>query len=142
MIGGYIGAKICDFMSLKKTIIIGIIAYMVNCLLSLGVSFLNVLPLSCGVCCIWGFVTNYVQSNELVICSKLYEGKTESYGIVRQFHSVSLISYEIFAIFTKNSVELKYIMLVLFFFGFPALYLLKGIESVENATEQKYSLIS
>ena len=115
-------------MKLKNTVAIGIFLYMINCLMSIGVSLFDILPLSCFICCFWGAVTHYIQANEFLLCSKIYKGRTESYAIVRQFHSVSLIFYEIFAIVTKNSVELKYIMTVLFLFGFPALFLLRNLE--------------
>lgn len=58
----------------------------------------------------------------MVICSRLYEGKVEAFAITKQFHCISFIIYEVVALSTNNSLDIKYIMMVLIVFAIPAIW--------------------
>jgi hypothetical protein len=72
-------------------------------------------------CFLWGFVLYYITSNLMVISSRLYEGKPESFALTKQFHCVSFIIYQIVAMTTNNSLPVIYIMIVLCLLGVPAI---------------------
>ena len=69
----------------------------------------------------FGIQYYFISSCEMVMCSRLFEGKTESFAVVKQFHSVSFVIYEIISLTTSNSIPVKYIMPVLLIFIIPAL---------------------
>lgn len=134
--GGYFGGKLCDMFGIKKVAYGGSIFYALTCILSIVVSLIDVFPFSCFVCFSWGFLIYYVQSNEMVMCSKLFDGKYESFAIVKQFHCVPILLYYLISFLTDNSIEVKYLMTVLFFLSIPSLYLLTRL------TENKENLLS
>ena len=74
-IGGYLGGKLCDIFGVKKVSYFANALYALTCILSIVVSLIDVFPLSCFACFCWGFLVYYVQANEMVMCSKLFEGK-------------------------------------------------------------------
>ena len=119
MVGGYFGSKICDILSIKVAIYIGIAFYLLACVGSIIVEEVNIFPLSCVVCSLWGYVTNYVQANEMLVCSRIYDGTTESFSVARQFHSISMIIYSVIMTVTDNSLPIPYIMIVLILLAIP-----------------------
>ena len=62
-------------MAVKKVAYVGHLAYGTACLLSIIVASIDVFPLSCLACLCWGFASSFVTTNEMVICSKLFEGR-------------------------------------------------------------------
>ena len=74
-IGAFLGGKLCDLMAVKKVAYVGHLAYGTACLLSIIVASIDVFPFSCLACLCWGFASSFVTTNEMVICSKLFEGR-------------------------------------------------------------------
>ena len=136
LIGGYLGGKLCDIFGVKKVAYAGNILYALTCILSIVVSLIDAYPFSCVVCFNWGFLIYYVQANEMVMCSKLFEGKYESLAMIKQFHWSSIIIYYLVSFLTGNSIEVKYLMAVLFVFSIPSFYLLTRLR------EKKEMLLS
>ena len=104
------GGRLCDYIAVKKTAYIGMFIFLFNCLFSILVSLIDVFPLSCFAGFLWGYVFYYVQANEMVLCSKFFKGKTESFAVIKQSHSASLVLYEVLGMLTDNSIEIKYLM--------------------------------
>ena len=125
--GGYLGGKLCDIINIRRTAYLYHFFFVINCLLSIVVSEIDWFYCSCFVSYLWGYLLYYTQANEMVMCSKLFKGKTESFAIVKQFHSFSIIIYQIISMTTHNSIPVKYLMIPLIFFAFPSLYLLRGL---------------
>ena len=73
--GAYFGGKLCDLAIVKRVAYLGHTIFTMACLLSILVSSIDVLPLSCVACYFWGFTKFFVAVNAMVICSKLFEGK-------------------------------------------------------------------
>lgn len=60
MAGGFLGGKLCDLITIKKTALLGTYLFIANCFLSIGVYSVDCFPLSGFVCFIWGFLLYYV----------------------------------------------------------------------------------
>ena len=131
MSGGYMGGRLCDYIKVKKTAYVGMIIFLITCLLSILVSLIDVFPLSCFVGFLWGYELYYVQANEMVLCSKLFKGKTESFAVIKQVHSMSLMSYEAIGMFTHNSIAIKYLMTGLIVLWCFCLLLLRKLKEKE-----------
>lgn len=63
----------------------------------------------------------------MVICSQFFQGKTESFAVVKQFHSVAVIMYQIVSMSTGNGIQIKYLMSGLVLFAFPSLFLIRKL---------------
>ena len=57
----------------------------------------------------------------------MFEGKYESFAVVKQSHSITLILYYVVALVTSNSIEIKYLMMGLFLFVIPSVYFLRKL---------------
>lgn len=64
----------------------------------------------------------FLSANLMVICSKLYGGKPESFAITKQLHCFSFVIYQLVSMGTKNSLPVLYIMLAIIFFSLPAFW--------------------
>ena len=125
--GAFFGGKLCDRMLVRTVAYLGHFAFGLTCILSLVVSLIDVFPFSCFVCCCWGYVLYHVQANEMVLCSKLFDGKYESFAVIKQFHCVSLMTYFFISMITDNSIPVYYLMVALLMLVFPSLYLTKKL---------------
>lgn len=121
------GGRLCDTFSVKFTAYIGHYLFIMNCILSIIVSLLDLFPLSCVACFFWGYLVYYTQANEMVICSKLFKGKSESFSVMKQFHACSLIIYEVISMLTHNSIPVGFLMSGALLFAFPSLYLINKL---------------
>ena len=74
-IGAFLGGKLCDLMVVKRVAYVGHLVYGISCILSIIVALIDVFPISCLACLCWGFTSSFFTANEMVICSKLFEGK-------------------------------------------------------------------
>ena len=106
---------------------LGHFAYGLACILSIVVSLMDLFPFSCLVCGCWGYVLYFVQSNEMVLCSKLFEGRYEAFAVIKQFHCVSLVLYYLISMLTENSIPVYYLMIALLILVFTSLYLTKQL---------------
>ena len=136
LVGGYLGGKLCDIFGVKKVAYAGIALYALTCILSIVVSLVGAVPFSCVACFAWGFLLYYIQANEMVMCSKLFEGKYESFAVMKQFHLISVILFYVVSLLTENSIPVKYLMSVLVLLAIPALWLLAKLP------ERKETLLS
>lgn len=122
VLGGYVGGKISDKIKLKISSTIALCIYAFTCLFSMIASqVLNIWTARVG-CFFWGFTLYFLSANLMVICSRLYNGKPESFAITKQFHCFSFVIYQLVSLATENSLPVLYIMLVLIFLSLPALY--------------------
>lgn len=121
-IGGFIGGKLCDMIPVKKVIIISLSLYVFLCL-SAGIIYHHkdvYLAISC--CFIWGFDLYFLEAGLMVACSRIYGGVPESFAIVKQFHSLAFVIYELVSIPTNNSLPVDYIMIGIVIFVVPAIF--------------------
>ena len=132
MLGGYMGGRLCDYFAVKKTAYIGMLVFLLTCLLSILVSLVDVFSLSCCAGFLWGYLVYYVQANEMVLCSKFFKGKTESFAVIKQSHSISLLLYELLGMLTNNSIEVKYLMTGLIVIWFFCMMLLRKLKEEEE----------
>lgn len=93
LIGGYLGAFICDKMRIKRVIFLSIILYSISCALIWAGSFVENYYFTLGIGLFFGIQYYFISSCEMVVCSRLFEGKPESFAVVKQFHSVSFVIY-------------------------------------------------
>lgn len=103
-IGGYLGGKLCDIFPIKKIAYSGIFLYILACTLIFIASFIEVFTFSLLASFVLGFEFYYIEGCLLVICSRIFQGVPESFAIVKQFHCISFILYEIVAMTTSNSI--------------------------------------
>lgn len=61
----------------------------------------------------------------------MYNGSAESFSILKQFHCVSFVAYEVVILSTGNSIEITYLMPVLLLFAIPAI---AGLMKLEKQT--------
>ena len=75
---------------------------------------------------LWGIELYYLEGWLLVACSRCFNGDLESFAIVKQFHSIFFISFQIFLMIVTEP-NLNYVMLVLCLFGFPAYFFIMSL---------------
>ena len=68
----------------------------------------------------------------------MFNGSAESFSILKQFHCVAVVIYEVVVLSTGNSIENTYLMPVLLLFVIPAI---AGLMKLEKHTEERTSLI-
>ena len=120
LVGGYAGGKLCDRFQLKRVAMVGVLLFGLSCLTILAASFISWYPLTLGVFLFYGFQYSFITGCELVICSRTFKGAPESFAIVKQFHCLVFVVYEVIVLLTDNSIPLEYMMPVLFCFALPA----------------------
>ncbi len=76
IIGAFIGGKICDKLRIKISSIIGMALLYLSCLFSIVASEIQKLWSARLDCFLLGFVMYYISANLMVICSRLYKGRS------------------------------------------------------------------
>jgi hypothetical protein len=93
-----------------------------SCLFSLGATIINQIWSAFVTSFLWGFTLYFVSANLMVLCSRLYEGKTQSFALTKQFHSLFFFFYEIVALSTDNKLPVRTIMYGLLVLAIVALW--------------------
>ena len=122
ILGGYLGGKLCDRLRIRLSSMIVIYVFFMTCLFSMFAEIHKELWSARVGCFFWGFVLYYISANLMVICSRLYGGKPESFALTKQFHCLAFVIYQVVAMSTNNSLPILYIMIVLMGFGLPAMW--------------------
>lgn len=79
---------------------------------------------------LWGFIQSYIQSWIIVVCSRNYKGRSESFVINKQFHFLTMCIYQMLVIYgTKNFSILLYILL---FLAVPCIMSLSMLKTEEE----------
>jgi MFS family permease len=119
--GGYLGGRICDRLKLKLSSTLTVSFFCLSCLWSAGAAFIEQLWSAMVACFLWGWSLYFVTANLLVICSRVYGGRPESFALTKQFHSLVFLVYEVVAMNTNNSLPTVYIMLTILIIAVPAI---------------------
>ena len=119
-LSGYLSTKMNVISSGKLAVLTFFICciytfYMINCP-SLIAGFIGSL--------LWGLEVYYVEGWLYVACSDIYKGDLESFAIVKQFHSIFFILFQIVLMCVKN-LNLSYVMGVFCILALPAYFLLQ-----------------
>lgn len=122
VVGGYFGGKLCDRLRIRLASTLVMYLFAMSCLFSMFADLHNELWSARMACFLWGLVLYYISANLMVICSRLYGGKPESFALTKQFHCFSFVVYQVVAMSTNNSIPVIYIMMVLLGLGIPAMW--------------------
>jgi hypothetical protein len=71
---------------------------------------------------LWGWTLFFITANLMVLCSRVYKGRPESFALTKQFHSLLFVIYEVVSMSTNNQLPIYYIMFALLLFAGPALW--------------------
>lgn len=121
-IGGYLGGKLCDKLRIRISSTIALYLFCASCLFSIGASYIKQLWSARLACFCWGWVLYYLSANLMVICSRLYKGRPESFALTKQFHCFSFVIYQVVAMSTHNELPVSYIMYGLLTLSVPAMW--------------------
>ena len=102
--GGYLGGKLCDKFEIKSVSTASICLNIVVYGLILVASLVEQLALSLVVSFVFGFQFYFLTGCLMVICSRLFEGDSESFAIVQQFHCLFVVIYEVVTLLTSNNI--------------------------------------
>ena len=75
LVGGYAGASICDKFKTKRVIALSIGMYGISCCLIWIGSWVDNFYFTLGIGFCFGIQYYFISSCEMVMCSKLFEGK-------------------------------------------------------------------
>jgi hypothetical protein len=129
LVSGYTGGRLCDVLKIKQVGFVVLTVYVCNCGISVIAALVDELWLSIVVCGCWGFCLYGVSSWLMVMVSKVYGGQAGQFGLVKQFHGIAFLIYQIVAILTDNSLPITGIMPVLLLFAVPSFLLLRKLPS-------------
>lgn len=93
-----------------------------SCLFSIAAAYIMEMWAALVACFMWGFVLYFISATLMVICSRLYGGKPESFALTKQFHCFSFVIYEVVAMTTNNSIPVPYLMFALLALAIPAMW--------------------
>lgn len=93
VIGGFLGGKLTDRLRIRISSVIILALYLISCLFSIVAAEILEMWSALISCFLWGFVLYYISAILMVICSRLYGGKPESFAVVKQFHCFSFVIY-------------------------------------------------
>lgn len=122
IVGGYLGGMLCDIIRVRYCCLIAVCTYFLGCFLSIFADIYSSLGFAMVCCVIWGFNLYFLQAAEYVMCSRLFEGKSESYAVVKQFHCAAMVVFFIVSALTHNDLPVRYVMSFLILFTFPAIF--------------------
>ena len=74
MIGGFLGGKLCDRLSIKTVTSGSLVAFFISCCITLGGYFYSSIVVTWVNCFCWGFSMYSLTACLLIICSRLYGG--------------------------------------------------------------------
>ena len=69
-----------------------------------------------------------------MICSRVFGGVAKSFAVVKHFQNVCVLAFQIVMLVTDNSLEIKYMMMILLLAVVPALIGLRRLP--ESSAEE------
>ena len=137
-IAGYFGGRLCDKYLIKKTMTGNLVIYCTSCLVSLAGWYVREFWLAAVGCFLWGVVQASMMAGLMVVCSRIYGGHYESFAVVKQFHCICYLVYQVVMMSTGNAIPVSYIMMFLLLLVIPAYYGLLKMpnESIEEIKQR------
>ena len=85
----------------------------------------------------WGVSFNALESWLFVCCTKIYNGKIESYAIVKQVHTLSYVLFQVHMIITDNHIHYNVCLIMLITLSIFSVISCKALENVFAPAHRK-----
>jgi hypothetical protein len=93
VIGGYLGGKLCDKLPIRISSSGTVFIFCMACIFSLAATQIWQLWSALVGSFLWGSSLYFANANLMVICSRVYNGKPQSFALTKQFHSLFFVFY-------------------------------------------------
>ena len=127
--GGYLSGYLSDKLKIKNAGILALLVYILCCLGTfVTINFISLEGgIIIGFC--WGVEKYFIEGWLYITCAHYYLGKLESFAILKQFHSLSFVIFQIILIINQN-INLNITMGIFLFFAIPCFYGLKHLKII------------
>jgi predicted MFS family arabinose efflux permease len=132
ILGGYFSGYLSDKVTPPQLGVLGFMFIILSLLLTLLANYLSLETIGypCFLGFLWGVCVYFLEGWIFVCCAKVYEGRIETFAIVKQVHSISFIIFQIYMIIVSNQINSVAYLLALIILSLIALISSKQMQEI------------